>query len=539
MVGRRHVKRLGPDLIAGLSVAGLALPEALAYAGIAGVPPLAGLVAAIAGMVCYALLGTSRYAIVTATSSSAAVLASALRSLPGVGTAQALTLAAALVMLAGALFLLSSALRLGRMAQFIARPVVRGFTLGLAVIITVRQLAKLCGFHAAQTALAPMIAELYARRAEWSADSLLVGVGALVLLVLLRRWPRLPGTLVVLVLGVLAAPLFGADGGIALVGRIDLGTVEARLPMLDLETGFRAAELALALMLILFAESYSSVRGCALRHGERIDVNRELLALGAANLASGLFQGVPVGAGYSATAANESFGARSRLAGAAAALFVALSLLLLRGWVARIPEPVLAAIVIFAMRHAVSLEPLRPYLRWNRDRPVVITAVAAVLLLGILDGLLVGIAVSLALLIRELTQPRLTELGRLGNSHDFVRIGAHEEVRAVPGALILRPEEPLFFANVEAVLDNAAARLAAAPAARTLVLSLEESPNLDGTCIEVLGQFAAQVLRDGRELRLARLKDPVLEVLTTAALPGLTGPALSGGSVDAVVGALR
>jgi MFS superfamily sulfate permease-like transporter len=538
MVGRGFVKRIGPDLIAGLSVAGLALPEALAYAGIAGVPPLAGLVAAIAGLACYALLGTSRYAIVTATSSSAAVLASALHSLAGVGAAQALTFAAALVLLAGLLFLLCSALRLGRMAQFIARPVVRGFTLGLAVIITVRQLAKLCGFHATQTALAPMIAELYTRRSEWQGASLLLGLSALLLLVLLRRWPRLPGTLAVLVLGILAAPWLGDGGGIALVGRIDIGAIHARIPELDFETWFRTAELAVALMLILFAESYSSVRSCALRHDERIEVNRELLALGVANLASGLFQGVPVGAGYSATAANESFGARSRLAGAAAAIMITAALCLLRDWVARIPEPVLAAIVIFAMRHAVSLEPLRPYLLWKRDRPVVIIAVAAVLLLGVLNGLLVGIAVSLALLIRELTQPKLTVLGRLGDSHDFVRMGAHAEVRPVPAVLILRPEEPLFFANVEAVLESAAAQLAAAGPVRTLVLSLEESPNLDGTCIEVLGQFAAQVQRDGRTLRLARLKEPVLEVLTAAALPGLTGAALSGSSVDAVVGAL-
>ena len=217
----------------------------------------------------------------------------------------------------------------------------------------------------------------------------------------------------------------------------------------------------------------------------------------------------------------------------------AAALCLLRDWVSRIPEPVLAAVVIFAMRHAVSLEPLRPYLLWKRDRQVVVIAVAAVLLLGVLDGLLVGIGVSLALLIRQLTQPKLTVLGRLGESHDFVRMGVRADVRPVPAVLILRPEEPLFFANVEAVLDSAAAQLAAASSVHTLVLSLEESPNLDGTCIEVLGQFAAQVLRDGRTLRLARLKEPVLEVLTSAALPGLTGPALSGSSVDAVVDALQ
>jgi high affinity sulfate transporter 1 len=540
MVGQAALKRIGPDLVAGLSVAGLVLPEALAYAGIAGVPPLSGLLAAIAGLLTYALLGTSRYAIVAATSSSAAVLASALHSLPGVSAGQALQLAAAMVLLAGLLFLLCGVLRLGRMAQFIARPVVRGFTLGLALIITARQLAKLCGFHATQTALGPLLFELYGRRSEWRAASLLLGLAALLLLVLLRRWPRLPGTLAVLVLGGAAAQLLASHGnGVALVGPIGLGAIQAHIPALGFETWLRTAELAVALMLILFAESYSSMRACALRHGDRLDVNRELLALGMANLAAGLLQGVPVGAGYSATAANESFGARSRLAGGVAALFVAAALGLLRGWVALIPEPVLAAIVIYAMRHAVSIEPLRPYLLWKRDRWVVMTAIAAVLLLGILNGLLAGIAVSLVLLIRELAQPRISALGRMGASHDFIRMGAHPDVQPVPGLLILRPEEPLFFANAEAVLDSATERLEAVPAVHTLVLSLEESPDLDGTCIEALGQFAAQVVRDGRELRLARLKDPVREVLARAALPGLTGAALSGASVDAVVAAIR
>ncbi len=491
------------DLVAGVSIAGLVLPEALAYAGIAGVPPLAGLLAAVVGLLCYALLGTSRFAIVAATSSSAAVLASALHSIPAASGGTSLELSAAMVLSAGCLFMLCSALRLGRMAQFIARPVVRGFTLGLALIITVRQLALLCGLRATHTALAPLLAELIERRSEWQTPSLLLGSAALLLLVLLRRWPRFPGTLALIVLAIVAVPLLGADGaGVALVGPVGLGSVQLRIPALDFEAWFRAAELAVALMLILFAESYSSVRSCALRHGDVIDVNRELLALGVANVAAGLLQGVPVGAGYSATAANESLGARSRLAGLIAALCVAAALGFLRAWVARIPQPILAAIVIYAMRHAVSIEPLRRYLVWKRDRRLVVTAVSAVLLLGVLNGLLVGIAVSLVLLIRELTRPRLTVLGRLAGSHDFLSVGAHPEVRPLAGLLILRPEEPLFFANVEAVLDSAAAQLAAAPATHTLVLSLEESPNLDGTAIEVLGQFAAQVARGGRTLRL-------------------------------------
>jgi SulP family sulfate permease len=534
------VKAYRTDLLAGLAISGLVLPESVAYAGIAGLPPLSGLLGALAGLTVYAMLGTSRYAIVAATSSSAVVLAAALHSMGSMPAAQALELSAGMVLMAGVLFLACSALHLGRLAQYIARPVVRGFSLGIAVVITAKQLAKLCGVHAANTALGPLLIELLEKHAQWQMPALLVGLVALALLVLLRRWPRIPATLVVLVLGVACIPLLGPFGAhIALVGKIELANVQWRLPQLQFAEWTRCAELAVALMLILFAESYGAVRSCALRHGDSISVNRELLALGAANIAAGFFQGVPVGAGYSATYTNESLGARSRLAGVAAAAGVAGALCFLQPWVARIPEPVLAAIVIFAMRHAASIEPLRPYLLWKRDRLLMVTAVAAVLVLGVLNGLVFAIAASLVMLIRNLSQPRLSVLGRLGGGHDYVSVIVHPNAVVEPGLLILRPEEPLFFANVEAVLDSAAGRLAVAPTIHTLVLSLEESPDLDGTAVEALGQFAAQVQRSGCELRLARLKDPVLEVLTIADLPGLRAAALSGGSVDAVVSAAQ
>ena len=534
----RNLKALSPDLLAGLAIAGLVLPESVAYAGIAGVPPLCGLLGAIAGLAVYALFGSSRFAIVAATSSSAAVLAAALHSINGASDAHVLELSAGMVLMTGVLFMLCSLLRLGRMAQYIARSVVRGFTLGVALVIIVRQLAKMFGLHATQRAFGPLLLELLQRHAQWQLPSVMIGIAALAVLVVLLRWPRVPSTLVVLVLGVAAMTMLGErSAGVALVGNIDLAAVRLRFPALDIGEWKQSVELAVALLLILFAESYGAVRSCALRHGDAIEVNRELLALGAANVAAGLLQGVPVGAGYSATYTNESLGARSKLAGLVAALGVGAALLFLRPWVARIPEPVLAAIVIFAMRHAASFKPLRPYLVWKRDRLVTGVAIAAVLVFGVLDGLLVAVAVSLGSLIRRLSEPHLSVLGRLDGGHDFVSVRAHPDAVAVPGILILRPEEPLFFANVDAVLDSAVAHLAAARGVHTLVLSLEEAPDLDGTAIEALGQFAEQVQRNACTLRLARLKDPVVEVLTIAALPGLTGAALSGASVDAVVSA--
>jgi MFS superfamily sulfate permease-like transporter len=532
------MKLYAPDILAGLAISGLILPEAVAYAGIAGVPPLCGLLGAVAGITAYAIFGSSRFAIVSATSSSAAVLAAALHSVSGAPATDTLALSAAMVLMGGVLFLACSVLHLGRLAQYIARPVVRGFSLGIAIVIIARQLAKLSGVHIANNALGPLLIELFQQRAQWHWVSILIGFASLAMLLVLRRFPRLPGTLIVLVLAVACMPILGAHGaGVAVVGTIELSHIHPQLPSLPIEEWRRAGELSFALMLILFAESYGSIRSCALRHGDEIKVNRELLALGVANVSAGLFQGVPVGAGYSATYTNESLGARSRWAGMVAAIGVAAALGFLRPWVARIPEPALAAIVIFAMRHAASIEPLRPYLVWKRDRLVMAVAVAAVLVLGVLDGLLVAIAVSLALVIRKLSEPRISVLGRLDGGHDFVSVSLHPDAVTVPGLLILRPEEQLFFGNVEAVLDIAVARLAATPGAHTLVLSLEESPDLDGTAIEALGEFATQVLHGGSALRLARLKDPALEVLNVAALRGLTGAALSGASVDAVVSA--
>jgi MFS superfamily sulfate permease-like transporter len=431
-------------------------------------------------------------------------------------------------------------LRLGLLAQFIARPVVRGLALGLAITITLRQLPPLLGLHGLPGSPAALLPQLASRHDQWQLVPLLLGIAAFGLLWLLRRQQRVPAALLVIALGAFAQPWLAAAGApVAVVGNIDFGVLKPAWPSLDGADWLRALELAVALLLILFAESYGAVRACALRHGASVDANRELLALGAANLLSGVLQGTPVGAGYSATTANEGLGARTHRAGVVALAVVAAVAAFLRGGLARIPEPVLAALVIWAMRDAFSLAPLRPYLRWRRDRTVLAVAVGAVLLLGVLDGLLAAVALSLALLIRQFARPRVVALGRVGEGHDFAPLERHEGARPVPGMLVLRPEEPLFFANAEAVLDSALARLAAEPAARALVLSLEESPDLDGTAIEALGQFADTVARQGRVLRLARLKDRVREVLVQAGLPGIPPSALTAGSVDAVVAGLH
>jgi len=265
-----------------------------------------------------------------------------------------------------------------------------------------------------------------------------------------------------------------------------------------------------------------------------VQPNRDLLALGVANIVAGLLQANPVGAGYSGTSANEAAGAKSRLAGLTAAAVVLLLVLAFLGWIERIPEPVLAAIVIHAVSKSLRLSVFRNYFSWRRDRLVAVGAVLGVLVFGVLNGLLAAIALTLALLLRSLARPRLSVLGRVGQ-HDYLNTARFPAATPVPGMLVVRPEEPLFFANAEPLLAQVRERVQAAPADKVVVLSLEESPDLDSTSLEALGELCSWLAARGIELRLARLKDLARDALARSHLEQLPYDALHYASVDDAV----
>ena len=529
--------RWRPDFVSGVSIAGLLLPEAVAYAGIANVPPQAGVVALFAGLAVYGLLGRSRYAIVSATSSSAAVLAAGTLALVGGDDGSRAAVGAMLVLLAGVCFLIAGAARLGGLSHLVARPVLRGYTFGLACVIALKQLPHLLGVADLHGDFVPgLLVDLAVLSPGTNGVSLVTGALALCLLFAGERWRQLPGSLAVIVLGVAASGWLQGQG-VALTGRIDLAHTLAWPSWPRSGQWLPSVELAAALLLILYAESYSSIRGFALKHGDTVEPNRDLLVLGIANVVSGALHGMPVGAGYSATSANEAAGARSRRSGlVAAGTVLALVLFALR-WIERIPQPVLAAIVVHAVGKSLRLSTFAPYLRWHRDRLVALAAVLAVLSLGILNGLLFAIAFSLMMLLRQLATPRLSVLGRLADSHDFVDLAQHPQAVSPPGMLIVRPEQPLFFANAEVVLAHARHRMEAQQGVRRVVLSLEESPDLDGTVLESLGDFAAWLDARGVELRVARLKDGARDALARMALPQLPPQALEDWSVEDAVSA--
>lgn len=503
------------DLIAGISVAGLMLPEAVAYAGIAGLGPGRAVLAAIVGCLVYAAIGRSRFAIVSPTSSSAAILAAALAAI-GADAATRDALATIACAMTGGLFLIAAGLRLGGLTGFIARPVLRGFAFGLAITIILRQLPRFVGVPIAAPDIFHLVAQLLAAAPSWHLASLATGLTALIALLALRRVPALPGGFLVLMGGIAVSAWVDLPAhGVAPIGAIDARLAWPVLPPLSLSLLSKLGQTVFPLVLILFAESWGTMRTLALRHGDVLNPDRELGALGVANLAAAAVQGMPVGAGFSAGSASDAAGAVSRVTAMVAAIGLALLVLLARTPIALLPQPVLAAVVIAALTHALDLRPLVRLWQLDRDLYIGLAAALGVLALGVLDGMLAAIVLSIAALIRRLASPHLIELGQLNGGHSYVDIARHPEAVRPPGMDIWRPAEPLFFANAERLFGLLYRRLPAT-GLKALVLSLEESVDLDSTALEALIEFCARMAARGTLVRLARVHDAVRDLLTAA-----------------------
>lgn len=506
------------DVIAGLSVAGLLLPEAVAYAGIAGLSPARAIFAAISGCLAYALIGRSRFAIISPTSSSAAILAAALSALHG-GARDAGQIATLIVLISGICFVAAWALRLGALTGFISRPVLRGFAFGLAITIVVKQLPTVVGITVPAQDLFHLVVGLAVASARWNILSIALGGGALALLLTLRRVPQLPGALIVLAIGSGLSAAVRLPG-VLLVGPIDMSLTWPALPPYSWALYSRAVQFTLPLVLILFAESWGTMRSLALRHGDSLAAGRELGALGLANIASAAVSGMPVGAGFSVGNASEGAGASSRLTAVAAAFGLVLLIAAAGPLVARLPATILAAVVIAALVHALDPAPIVQLWRLRRDVVVAVSAALAVLSFGVLNGMLIAVVLSLAAMLRRLAIPHVARLGRLGDSHDYVDVETHPEAVAPPDVVIWRAAEPLFFANAERVL---AAIAAGSAAYRMLIVSLEESADLDSTALEALIEFDDSAAKRGVRVQLARAHDRVRDLLACAGADELEG----------------
>ena len=517
------------DLGAGLCVAGLLLPEAVAYAGLARLPVVHALTAMMVGLAIYAAFGGSRFAVVAPTSSTATLSAAAVLSLSGTAAAVDPTAYAqallALVLSAGGLLMLLAIARQGQLSAFVARPVLRGFAFALAITIVIKQLPDALGFALAHRAGSdPLHVLVFAvsNVQAWHLPSIAVAVVAAAAMTALKRWPKVPASMAVIVLAIVAAQLLDLKSlGVEEVGNVQRPAFRLGFPELPFKDWLRIGELAFGLVVLVFAESWGSMRSLALMHGETLDANRELMVLGGCNVVAALLQGMPVGAGFSASSANAAAGAMSRWAGVVALVVIAAALAVALPALHLLPRPVLAVAVISALWHALNPRPLVDLWRMKRDRTLVASAVVAVLAFGVLHGMLIAIALSVLDAMRRFSQPVVHELGELGTSRNFVVLGAHQGASSIPGLLILRPEEPLFFASAERVVAEVMVRARSRDDLHTVILSLEESSDLDSTALECLIELDHRLLTAGKTLVLTRVKDPVRELLGRSHPEGL------------------
>ncbi|WP_433697007.1 SulP family inorganic anion transporter [Nocardiopsis sp. CA-288880] len=517
------------DVVAGLTVWAVLVPESIAYATIAGVPPIIGLYAAPVALLLYALLGSSRQLVVGPMSSTALLSGTVVAGLAA-GTDEAVAFTIGLALVAGTIALVAGLLRLGFVASFISEPVLKGFVIGLALTIIVGQLPKLAGSPGGEGEFPGKLWGFLTGLGQVDALTLAMGSVALVVLLLLKRFlPLVPASLVVVVLSIAATWTLGLDrSGLAIVGPLPSGLPSVGLP--DLAWSDYASLVAggAAIALVGFAEGLGAARTYAAKSGDRIDTDRELLGLGGANLASGLCSGMVVNGSLSKTAVNGAAGARSQVSGLTAALLTVLTLLFLTGLFEKLPEAVLAAVVIAAVIDLVDVSALRSLYRLTTpalrdvyglaartDFLAALAALLGVLLLGTLPGLVVGVVMSLLLLLRRSSRPHVAELGRVRGPGERPRwVDAEREAAAEPepGARVLRVEGGLYFANSEYVHDRVV-DTARSTDASGVVLDLRAVPFVDATAARMLDRLADDVAVHGAHLYLARDLGQVRDML--------------------------
>jgi high affinity sulfate transporter 1 len=504
------------DLIAGLSVAAVALPVGVAYAQLAGFNPVVGLYASILPLVAYALFGTSRQLIVGPDAATCALVAAAVTPLAGGDAALYLSLTMAMTALAGLFCIGASFLRLGAVADFLSKPILVGFLNGISLYILVGQLGKLLGFSLTAKGITPKLLEVAQKIDQIHWPTLALGLATLVLYIVSKRLlPRIPAPLVALVGSGLVVALLGLDArGVAVVGAVPAGLPVFKLPTLSIDQLEAVASAAAGLALITFTSMMLTARSFAAKNHYEIDADREMAALGAANITAALSQGFAISGADSRTAMADASGGRTQVTGLVAAAAIVLVLLFLTEPLRYIPMAGLGAVLIMASLSLLDLQTLRQFYRLNRFEFVLsLLATVGVIWVGAIDA--IGVAVVLALLhfIRLTARPRAEILGEVEGLPGLHSVARQPTAQNLPGLLIFRFNAPLVFFNAPHFKQQAQAAIdAAGPDLKWFVLDALPVTQIDITAYGVLDELAQTLRARGAELVLAGRMTEVIEL---------------------------
>jgi high affinity sulfate transporter 1 len=492
----------------GLGLAAFAIPESMAYAALAGLPPQAGIYGYLVGGPAFALFTTARHVAVGPTSAISMIVAATLGDMASGDPTRYAQLAATTALMVAAMALLAWLLRLDQLVQFIAEPILYGFKAGVALTIASKQIPHLLGMESHGAGVFSRFAYTFVHLGDVHVPSMLLGLGAIALIILGEK--KLPGGVVVLgvvVLSIAASAQMDLKGNyqVKVAHEVPGGLPRPSLPYFSLHEADDLVALAFACFLLGFIETSAVGRTFGMKHRYSVNPRREMLALAAANVATGFFRSYPVSGGMSQSAVNEQSGARSPWSLVFAATAIALVLLFLTGPFRYLPEPTLAALVLAAVAGMIQ----RKHFRHLREvSPIefraAIIALMGVLLLGILRGVLLAVVATLIMVIARVSKPSASVRGRLPGSDHFTDLGRRPEAQAVPDVLVYRLDVPLIYFNVNHVRDDVMARVRAAkPHPRLVVFDLAMSPNLDLAAVCMLVELEDQLKNLKAELRLA------------------------------------
>ena len=526
------------DAIAGLTVWAVLVPEALAYASIAGVSPVVGLYAAPGALIFYAAFGSSRHLVVGPMAATAALSAAAVGQVAAGKSGMFPALTITLALTTAVLALAAGLLRLGFVANFISEPVLKGFIVGLALTIIVGQVPKLLGVGKGSGDFFSQLWYLLTHLGDAGWLTVVVGLCSLAVVLVLRRVaPVVPAPLAAVILGIVAVHVFGLQHhGVEIVGHISGGLPSFGLPDVPAADYLKLTGPAVGIMLVGFAEGLGAAKTYAARDGYPVSPNRELLGLGAANLAAGLSSGMVVNGSLSKTAVNGSAGARTQASGLVVAVLTVVTLLFLTGLFEDLPEATLAAVVIAALIELVDYRALgalyRAYssrlgqiygLAARADFIAAVAAMLGVLIFDTLPGLIIGVADSLLLLLYRVSRPHVAVLGEVpGSGGQWADTAVHPEDQTVPGVVVLRVEAGVFFANADHV-RTAIEDAAKADRIQVVVLDCETVPYVDVTAARMLNQLAADLRRQRVQLVLAGEIGQVRDMLAAVGQDGIPG----------------
>ncbi len=539
-----HRSWLPRDVVAGIVLTALLVPAGMGYAEASGLPAIYGLYATMVPLVVYALVGPSRILVLGPDSSLAPLIAAAILPLAAGSEAQAVALAGMLAILSGALCMLAGFARFGFIAELLSKPVRYGYMNGIALTVLLSQLPKLFGFSVdAEGVIAE--ARAFARGVadgETNTVALVIGVACLLVILGFKRWrPQVPGVLVAVVGATVAVGAFGLAEryDLSVVGPLPKGLPSFGFPSVSADHLTALVAGAVGIALVSFADTSVLSRTFAVRGGYRVDPNQELVALGAANVAAGFFQGFSVSSSSSRTPVAEAAGARTQATGLVGALAIALMLLLFPNLLRDLPDSALAAVVISAAIGLIEAAGVRKLYRVHRTEfALSIACFLGVALLGVIEGIFIAVALSLLNFIRRAWRPHHAVLGRADDVKGYHDVTRYPDAKRVPGLVLFRWDAPLFFANAEEFADEVRQAIASSPTpVRWVVVAAEPITDLDTTAADVLKELDGELATEGIDLRFAEMKDPVKDRLKRYALLERFGDDHFYPTVGAAVGA--